>query len=144
MPDFITELWSEKHAILTDIYELTQHQYTYVENNQIDGVLDILAQKQRLLARLQQVDSRLKHSGDQKGGSAEDTRNIASGLPEVVRACRELLEKIVQVEQECHARLEKRRDAIAAELGQLHEVSRARAAYMGGNAISGGELDLTL
>jgi len=144
MSNFIRELWSEKHAILTDIWGLTQYQYAYVEDNQIDGVLDVLARKQALLARLQEVDNRLKHYEDQKAEWAKGDPGTATELPEIVRACRDLLKQIVQVEQQCQARLEERRDAIATELGQLHEISQARAAYTGGNSVTGGELDLTL
>ncbi|MGB9689233.1 flagellar export chaperone FlgN [Thermogutta sp.] len=142
MPDLIADLWSEKHRILADIWDLTQHQYAYVEDNQIDGLLDILARKQTLLVRLQHLDDQLKYYENQK--ALDGDAHSASEIAEILRGCRELLEKIVRVEQECQIRLENRRDAIARELSQLHEMSRARVAYTGGNSITGGQLDLTL
>ncbi|HOA50910.1 MAG: flagellar export chaperone FlgN [Thermogutta sp.] len=139
----LADLIVQKHRCLKRVHELGQRQMGCVTSGDIEGLLEILAVKQRVLGDLQTIDHRLKEIGaygDEVDAIPQEWREAIAG---VLIESRALLEEILRTESECAHILEQRKQDIAKQLAELHDFVRARTAYQQPGDESG-QLDLTL
>lgn len=143
--DNLATLWALKYRILREIGELVERQIGCVKDDNIDGLLDILAHKQKFILRLRDVDREIRSLqrevvADHKGcpQAAEHTYSTT------IEQCRILLESIIDAERKCEAELRLRRDAVLRDLAQLRDVAEARSAYVDNDTTPGYGLDLSL
>lgn len=140
----LLSLWSSKQRILQVIEELVKHQLKCIEDDNIDGLLDILAHKQGLILQLRDVDGAIQRLRGKTVGEAGDSRHAEHPLyRDIIEQCRTLLKTIIEAEQKCEAQLKLRRDAVLRELAQLRDVADAHSAYVNNEVSSGYRLDLS-
>lgn len=138
----LADLVTQKYQCLAKIHDLSRRQMASVTSGDIEGLLDILAVKQRLLADLQALDRDAKdfdlHDLDGESMPGEFREVISTMLTR----CRAMLEEILHTETACAQILEQRKNEIGKQLAEFHDFVRARAAYQqrGGST---SELDLT-
>lgn len=140
----LAELVAQKHAVLTQLRELGQHQARLIEAGELGDLLKLLAVKQGCLQRLQQVERGLdpfRHQDPQARtweSPAERARCAAQA-----DACEVLLGEILRQEKFSELRLEARRDEAAQRLAGAHWAGQARQAYASDPTGSATQLDVS-
>ncbi len=128
--DVLAELIGEKRQSLSQWRDMGRRQLELIEAGDVAAVLDVLAAKQRLLAKVQRIEKQLDPFRDQDPESRqwrtpEDRRLCA----EQVRQCEKLWREIVTQEKCSEGALIKRRDEAATRLQGAHHAAQARGAY---------------
>ncbi|HWC88370.1 MAG TPA: hypothetical protein VG433_01905 [Pirellulales bacterium] len=140
----LAELLGRKHDCLAQLYELGGQQLVLVESGDITQLLKVLAAKQRLLERLQEIEGgldpfRSQHPDQRQWSSAEER----SRCSQVVERSELLFRDILAREKQSEQLLGLRRDDAAARLEQAHTASQARGAYGTSYVRPLGRLDLS-
>ncbi len=142
--DLLAELVQQKHDVLVELRELSRRQAEIIAGGDISKLLSVLAAKQALLSRLQQLEPRLEPFR-QQDPEARIWRSEADRgqCRQVAERCEAMLKEIILFEKRGEADLITRRDAAAVKLQGTHSASEARHAYtqLGGAGSVG--LDLT-
>ena len=141
--DLLDRRIAEKHDCLCELRDMGERQLELVHAGAVEGLLDVLAAKQRVLARLQKIERDLDPFRKQDDGrrtwrSEEARRRCARRLEE----CESLLAEIVGQEKESQDELTRRRDQVASQLEDVHQALRARGAYAAPPQQGAGQLDL--
>jgi hypothetical protein len=133
----VEELLELQQGLFERLDALGRRQAELIEGDDSVGLLELLAQRQRLIDGITEVN-----------GSLEPFRGrwsaVVNSLPEPERArvnrridtLAELAARIATRDDADRAALEKRRDAVASEMGQIGRGRGAVAAYAGGRAPS--------
>jgi hypothetical protein len=140
----LAELLGRKHDCLAQLYELGGQQLALAESGDITQLLKVLAAKQRLLTRLQELEGELdpfrsQQPEERQWPSAEERARCAQIIERSESLFRDLLAREKQSEQA----LGRRRDEAAARLEQAHSASQARGAYGTSYVRPLGQLDLS-
>ncbi len=138
----LAELVVQKYRCLKRVHELGQRQMECVTSGDMEGLLEILAVKQRTLGDLQAIDHRLKEIGAYGEEGEAIPQKWREAIAGVLIESRALLEEILRTESECARILEQRKQDIAKQLAELHDFVRARTAYQQ-RGDEPGQLDLT-
>jgi len=143
-PRILAELIRAKRACLAKLRDLGRRQCALIEEGNMTGLLDLLAAKQPLLGRLQQIEAALdpyrsEDPDKRRWPTPDDRRHCAEDL----EACEALLTEIVRGEKAAEEALSKRRDRAALKLDKAHLAGRARGAYAQPAAPTVTQLDLT-
>jgi len=141
--DLLDRLIGEKHDCLCELREMGERQLELVHAGAVEGLLDVLVAKQRVLAQLQKIERDLDPFRDQDAGgrtwrSEEARRRCARRLEQ----CASLLAEVVGQEKESQDELIRRRDLVASQLEDVHQALRARGAYAASPRPAAGQLDL--
>jgi hypothetical protein len=140
----LAELIRAKRACLLKVRDLGRRQGEIIGDGNVTGLLDLLAAKQPLLAKLQQIEGALDpyRSDDpeqRRWSTPGDRQRCAADL----EACETLLAEIVSQEKTAEAALVKRRDETALRLDGAHLAGLARGAYSQRWSPAATQLDLT-
>jgi len=129
---------------LEQLAELVARQEELIEQQQVSGLMTVLAAKQRVLGRLTDLEMQLdpfrEEDPDQRvWSSVERRQQCAAALERGQRLIRELLERERTSEQQLSAQ----RDAIGRRIDGAHAAQAARNAYQPGSGSARGSLDLS-
>ncbi|MBN2291640.1 MAG: hypothetical protein JXM70_04395 [Pirellulales bacterium] len=141
--DRLAELIDQKHTCLTELYQLGQRQLELVRGGQMTALLDVLAVKQRLIERLQNIERELNpfrsQSSESRQWQSESKRQRCS---QVIKSCEALFTQIMEQEKMGEIELVQRRDEAAVRLDGAHQAGRTRGAYTAASPRHIGQLDL--
>jgi len=128
--DTLAELVRTKHRCLLQLRDLGRRQSELIETGDMTALLDLLAVKQRLLLRLQQIERELEpFRGQDADGRHWRSLQDRQACVERLRQCEGLLAEIVAREKSSESTLKGRRDEAAAKLHGVHDAETARGAY---------------
>ncbi len=128
--DRLAELLCLKLRVLEQVLTISQSQLDFVQRDEVDSLMELLAAKQVLLDQMRDLqtelttfrtedpDKRVWHSPQRR----EQTQRVAA-------RCEAVLEEIMQLEKESERQLVVQRDAVAADLKAADRAEFARDAY---------------
>jgi hypothetical protein len=141
--DRLSELVQRKHACLVQLREAGRAQLELIRKGEMTALLDLLAAKQRLIIRLQQVERSLDPFRSQLPESRRwPTPADRDRCAAVLAQCESLLGDIVAQEKEGESELVRRRDVAADQLQGAHRSSQVRGAYTAALRSDGNQLDV--
>jgi hypothetical protein len=128
--DVLAQLVADKLECLSQLRALGVRQLEAIAADDLTALLRVLAGKQRLLARLQELEPALAPFRDQPP-EARVWRDPADRqrCARMAELCAALLAELVEQERQSESRLLVRRDQAAAQLQGLHRRGEAQAAY---------------
>lgn len=126
----LAALIAQKHEVLVQLRAVGGRQTELVASGEVAGLLKLLAAKQHLINRLQELERELKpyYAGDpdkRVWRSADDRARCAKQAAE----CNSLLEEVVQIEKHGAEKMTERKNEVAQQLQQVHAASHVRNAY---------------
>lgn len=128
--DLLATLLAQKYECLSGLHELGRRQAELIETGDIGQLLLLLAEKQRSIGRLQELEQQLNPFRGQEPESrvwrSADTRQQCAGL---IERNETLLREILAQERGGEEHLRRRRDETAARLEVVHSAHHARGAY---------------
>lgn len=141
--DLLAQLLRSRHDCLAELRDLGRRQMELIDQGELAALLDLLAVKQRSIARLQQIERALDPFRDQppdqrRWRSAEHRRQCA----ELVEQCQSLLAEVLAEEKRCEAALLSRRQQTLALLEKMQLAGNVQATYSGQWDISGAQLNM--
>jgi hypothetical protein len=148
MPEFETdtllELVGEKHDCLLHLNTMGEKQAELIQPENMTGLLDLLAAKQRLLLKLRAVEKRLdpfrSQDPEQRRWRSIESRQLCA---EKLKECEAILVKIISREKGSEDELTRRRDAAANRLQGAHTAGIARGAYSAEKERQNNQLDIS-
>ncbi len=140
----LAALIDRKHACLVQLRELGGQQMRLVEGGDMGELLGVLAAKQQLIQRLQQIEGELEpyraEDPERRCWASAEARARCANQAE---ACAALLDEILTQEKQSESRLTVRRDEVARRLQGAHSATQARSAYTQQSGPASGLLDLS-
>ena len=126
----LAALISQKHEVLVQLRAVGVRQTGLVASGEVAALLKLLAAKQHLITRLQELERELKpfYAGDpdkRVWRSPDDRARCAKQADD----CNVLLEEIVQLEKLGADKMNERKNEVAQQLNQVHAASHVRNAY---------------
>jgi hypothetical protein len=126
----LAALIAKKHEVLVQLRAVGARQTDLVASGEVAALLKLLAAKQHLITRLQDLERELKpfYVGDPDGRtwrSQEERARCAKQASE----CNILLEEIVQLEKLGAEKMNERKNEVAQQLKQVHAAAHVRNAY---------------
>lgn len=144
--DGLIELLREQRDLYLRLQELSERQRTLISGDRPELLLNILRDRQSLVAALAAVNEKLSPYRRNWQSVYETlpivTRHTATELLEEING---MLQVILQADQEDQALLSARKQAVAQSLNDVSGGRAANAAYarQGGQATGGGRADVT-
>ncbi len=128
--DRLTDLVGKRLKCISRLRDLALRQQKLIGEGEMDKLLSVLADKQRLFDALRQVDRQLDpyRAQDPELRSwrcAEDRQRCARAM----QCCDQLLSEIRHLEKQSETNLIRRRDELAGALQGAHAATSARGAY---------------
>lgn len=139
----LLELVTRKHDCLVQLRELGRTQAALIDSGDVNRLLGVLADKQRLLVDLHDLERFLdpyRHD--------DPERRTWAGEQERLRCARladdadRLLAEVLTGEKRCEDALRRRRDETAVQLAAVQSAGAARDAYRSTTSYSTSTLDL--
>jgi hypothetical protein len=126
----LAALIAKKHDVLMQLRAIGIRQSDLVANGEIAALLKLLAAKQQLINRLQELEHSLKPfyetDPDKRAWrTAEARARCASQASE----CNAMLEEIVQLEKLGAEKMNDRKNEVAQQLQHVHAAAHVRSAY---------------
>ena len=126
----LAALIDNKHKVLVQLRAVGARQADLVASGDVGSLLKLLASKQQLIARLQELERNLKpyYAGDpdqREWRSPEDRARCAKQADE----CNLLLEEVVRIEKIGADKMNERKNEVAEQLQQVHAATHVRNAY---------------
>jgi flagellar biosynthesis/type III secretory pathway chaperone len=126
----LAALIAQKHEVLTQLRAVGVRQTGLVASGEVAALLKLLAAKQHLITRLQELERELKpyYAGDpdkRVWRSPEERARCAKQASD----CNALLEEIVQLEKLGADKMNERKNEVAQQLQQVHAATHVRSAY---------------
>jgi|SRR4051794_4825991 hypothetical protein len=126
----LAALIAQKHEVLVQLRAVGVRQMDLVASGEVAGLLKLLAAKQHLITRLQELERELKpyYAGDpdkRVWRSADERARCAQQAGE----CNALLEDVVQFEKIGAEKMNERKNEVAQQLHQVHAATHVRNAY---------------
>jgi hypothetical protein len=121
---------AKKHEVLMQLRAVGLRQTDLVASGEITSLLKLLAAKQQLIGRLQDVERELKpyyaiDPEQRTWRSPEERSQCARQADE----CNSLLEEVVRLEKLGAEKMNVRKDEVAQQLNQVHAAAHVRNAY---------------
>jgi hypothetical protein len=142
--DLLAELVSRKRECLLQLRTMVGKQLELATDGSVAALLDILASKQRVIVRLQEVESALSPFRDQDPGQRRwrlpQVRDRCAGQ---LAECETLLKQILLEEKQSEGEMVRRRDETARQLQGAHQAGRARGAYTAESQSALRQIDLS-
>lgn len=129
----------QRYSILKVLFDLSRRQMACVEADDIEGLLEILACKQRVLAQFQVVHEQWKSLA---AGLQMQQQNLPESIMDRLGECQRMFEELMAYEQKSAEIVAERRNQIGQELQQLGAFSQAHAAYSASGGAGTGQLDI--
>lgn len=128
--DRLAELVRGKHSCLAELLGVCRRQVELVDAGDIEGLLELLAWKQRYLQEIQRLEAELapyrQESPEARLWRCEDLRRETAGR---LQDCRRLLAEILEIERDCEQRMIARREEVGRRLQEVQDAAEARKAY---------------
>jgi hypothetical protein len=126
----LVTLITMKHDVLVQLRSIGVRQTGLVDDGDISSLLKLLASKQQLIGRLQQLERELKpyYATDPEQRvwrSPEERARCANQANE----CNAILEDVVRMEKLGAERMMERKNEVAQQLQQVHVAAHVRNAY---------------
>ena len=126
----LAALIAQKHEVLVQLRAVGVRQTGLVAGGEHAALLKLLAAKQHLITRLQELERELKpfYAGDpdkRVWRSPDDRARCAKQAND----CNALLEEIVQLEKLGADKMNERKNEVAQQLQQVHAATHVRNAY---------------
>ena len=123
-------LIAKKHEVLVQLRAVGVRQSDLVASGEVAALLKLLAAKQHLITRLQELEGELKpyYTGDpdkRVWRSPDERVRCAKQAGE----CNALLEEIVRFEKLGAEKMNERKNEVAQQLNQVHAAAHVRNAY---------------
>jgi flagellar biosynthesis/type III secretory pathway chaperone len=126
----LAALIAQKHEVLVQLRAVGVRQTDLVASGEVAALLKLLAAKQHLITRLQELERELKpfYAGD-------PDKRVWRSLDERARCakqasdCNALLEEIVRLEKFGAEKMNDRTNEVAEQLQQVHAATHVRNAY---------------
>jgi hypothetical protein len=123
-------LIAKKHEVLVQLRAVGVRQSDLVASGEVAALLKLLAAKQHLITRLQELEGELKpyYAGDpdkRVWRSPDERVRCAKQAGE----CNALLEEIVRFEKLGAEKMNERKNEVAQQLNQVHAAAHVRNAY---------------
>lgn len=120
----------DKNRILLELRDLGRHQSKLIGSGEITELLRMLAEKQRLIDRLQQIERGLDAFRHQDPDARVwRSTKVRQQCAEVVEQSQRLLDEILEQERQNETHLMRKRDDAAVKLQLLQAAQQARQAY---------------
>ncbi|GAB4128725.1 MAG: hypothetical protein Kow0040_03800 [Thermogutta sp.] len=128
--DRLADLVRRKQACLAELLGVCRRQFELVESGDVEGLLELLAWKQRYLQEIQRLESEFapyRHeTPESRSWRSEDLRRETAHK---LQDCRRLLAEILEIERHCEQKMTARREEISRRLHTLQDAAEARRAY---------------
>ena len=126
----LAALIAQKHEVLVQLRAVGVRQTDLVAGGEVAALLKLLAAKQHLITRLQELEGELKpyYAGDpdkRVWRSPDERVRCAKQAGE----CNALLEEIVRFEKLGAEKMNERKNEVAQQLNQVHAAAHVRNAY---------------
>lgn len=129
--DRLLELLCLKLECFSKLRELGREQISHIEGGRIDELLRVLAVKQRLIQRIQDVETDLGPFGAQDPGSrtwrTSEQREQCARIIEITQV---LGREVIEQERKAEEVLSRKRVEAAEHLQGIHVAVEARQAYL--------------
>ena len=128
--DLLAELVARKRECLLKLRAMVGKQLELAAGGNVAALLDILASKQRVIVRLQDVEEALSpFRGQEPNQRRWRLPQVRERCAEQLAECETLLEQILAEEKQSETEMVHRRDETARQLQGAHQAGRARGAY---------------
>lgn len=126
----LAALIAQKHEVLVQLRAVGVRQSDLVKSGEVAALLKLLAAKQHLITRLQELEKELKpyYAGDpdkRVWRSPDERARCAKQASD----CNVLLEEIVRLEKLGAEKMNERKNEVAQQLQQVHTATHVRNAY---------------
>lgn len=126
----LAALIARKHDVLAQLRAVGAKQTDLVSSGEIAALLKLLATKQSLITRLQEIERELKphYASDPEKRvwrSPEERARCAKQADD----CNVLLEEVVRLEKLGAEKMDQRKNEVAQQLQQAHAAAHVRSAY---------------
>lgn len=128
----LLELFGREQACYTSLLDLSRRQKQIIETGDVDDLLQVLGQKQKVLSRVGEVENLLlpyKRNWPAIRSSLDS--NDRQVLDLALATVEELLAELIALEKESEQLLIKRRDVVETELHEAVKVGHIQQAYTG-------------
>ncbi|NMC20441.1 MAG: hypothetical protein GYA33_08485, partial [Thermogutta sp.] len=124
--DRLAELIRSKQACLAELLGVCRRQVELVEGGDVEGLLELLAWKQRYVQEIQRLESALapyrRESPESRSWRSEDLRRETAGR---LQDCRRLLAEILEIERHCEQKMTAGREEISRRLHAIQDAAEA-------------------
>src|SRR5689334_13329296 len=128
--DQLSTLIANKHEVLVQLRSLGARQTCLVDDGDVTSLLKLLAAKQQLIGRLQQLERQLKPyyavDPEQRVWRSPEARATCA---KQANECNAILEEIVRMEKDGAERMTQRKNEVAQQLQRVHAAAHVRSAY---------------
>jgi flagellar biosynthesis/type III secretory pathway chaperone len=128
--ELLATLISRKHDVLVQLRAVGARQTDLVASGEIAALLKLLAAKQSLITRLQEIERELKPYF-----AADPEKRVWRSPEERARCaqqaddCNRLLEEVVRLEKIGAEKMDQRKNEVAQQLQHAHAAAHVRSAY---------------
>jgi len=138
------ELVSRKFDCLVQLHELGCQQFLLVDSGEVTQLMKVLAAKQVLITRMQEIEVELNPFRDQKPEERQWASPAARArCADLIERGQQLFREVMAQEKRSELRLIERRDEVASRLRTAHSAHQARGAYLSDSQRPHGRLDIT-
>jgi hypothetical protein len=126
----LAELIRTKHQVLMRLRDIGRRQADLVASGEIAALLTLLGGKQKLIAGLQELESRLKpFYAENPDARVWHSPADRAQCAQLANECNTLLEEIVALEKLGAEKMNARKSEVAEQLQQAHAAAHVRNAY---------------
>ncbi|WP_419192506.1 flagellar export chaperone FlgN [Kolteria novifilia] len=126
------EYFGQEQACYTSLLDLSRRQRSIIESGDVDALMNVLQEKQRVLNRVTSIEKKLRPYKENwprlKQGFDENDRQVVS---EALRTVEELLAELIASEKESEDLLRGQRDEVRQELVSSVHGGKVHQAYTG-------------
>jgi len=128
--DRLAELLCRKLQVLEEVLSISQAQWDLVERDEVVSLMELLAAKQTLLDKMQELQTQLApYRNENPEARIWHSPRRREQTQQVAARCESILAEIMQIERQCEQTLVVRRTEVAADLKAVDLAERARDAY---------------
>ena len=126
----LAALIAQKHEVLMQLRAVGVRQTDLVASGEVAALLKLLAAKQHLITRLQELERELRpHYAGDPDKRVWRTPDERARCARQASECNALLEEVVQLEKLGAERMNERKNEVAQQLQQVHAATHVRSAY---------------
>ena len=128
--DRLVELVEQKLELLEQLRTLARRQGEYVQQGEMDRLLNLLAAKQKIVRQVQMTDRDLEpYRHDDPESRRWRSQELRDRCRQMADRCASLLSEVVLYEKQCTSQLEQQKQHTARRLETIDHANAARQAY---------------
>ncbi|TWU43822.1 FlgN protein [Novipirellula aureliae] len=142
----VADLVARRYEALTELMQMTYQQKSAVEAGRMNELMQLLAEKQQPLERLNLYSKQLHHAiQDDPEARAWVSQSIRSECRHQHEKCEKMLAELMEMEVDCERQLEQSRTRIEEEILRSDGAIQANQVYNRSHHTpsTGGQLDLS-